>query len=159
MRLCFVSLSLWFVIGTVATASSQPAESADDSYEFRYHTYAESTAILKNLASRYPRLAKLYSIGKSATGNREVWCIEIGNQDTGPAEHKPATQRGRGPDPQNSHHCSPAGSEPGLLSSFSCSCVSFASPPRTFCQLGWLSKGAIKTIQNTNGLLTWPARN
>lgn len=67
------------------TAAAQAAP-----YEFRYHTYSESTALLQDLANGYPRLAKLYSIGKSAVGAREVWCIEIGNQDTGPAPEKPA---------------------------------------------------------------------
>jgi hypothetical protein len=60
-------------------------------YEFRYHSYEESTAVLERLADRYPTLAKLYSIGKSATGTKELWCMEIGNQETGPAEEKPAT--------------------------------------------------------------------
>jgi len=64
---------------------------AKDNYEFRYHNYNESTKILKNLASKYPKLAKLYSIGKSATGKREIWCIEITNQETGNAKDKPAS--------------------------------------------------------------------
>ncbi len=60
-------------------------------YEFRYHTYQESTAHLQELAEEYPQLAKLYSIGKSATGTKEIWCIEISNQESGQAEDKPAT--------------------------------------------------------------------
>ncbi len=60
------------------------------SYEFRYHSYTESTALLERLADRYPNLAKLYSIGTGVIGNRELWLIEIGNQETGPAESKPA---------------------------------------------------------------------
>ncbi len=44
----------------------------------------------RSLAKAYPRLAKLYSIGKSATGTKEIWCIEIGNQDTGGPDTKPA---------------------------------------------------------------------
>ncbi|MCJ7626792.1 MAG: M14 family metallopeptidase [Longimicrobiales bacterium] len=59
-------------------------------YDFRYHTYGPSTARLQELAKAYPRLAKLYSIGKSATGTKEIWCIEIGNQDTGGPDSKPA---------------------------------------------------------------------
>ena len=63
----------------------------DSQYDYRYHLYAESTALLRQLAMRYPDLAKLYSIGKSATGSKEVWCIEIGNRATGAPEDKPAT--------------------------------------------------------------------
>lgn len=60
-------------------------------YEFRYHTYAESTALLEDLVRQHPGLAKLYSVGKSAAGAKEIWCVEIGNQATGAAEEKPAT--------------------------------------------------------------------
>ncbi len=65
-------------------------EAQEPGYDFRYHPYAQSTAILQGLAEDFPRLAKLYSIGKSATGHREIWCIEIGNQDTGNPGGKPA---------------------------------------------------------------------
>jgi hypothetical protein len=58
-------------------------------YEYRYHNYDESTALLEALAERYPNLAKLYSIGTGVTGKRELWVIEIGNQETGVAETKP----------------------------------------------------------------------
>ncbi len=71
-----------FVLTPLGHAQTAP-------YEFRYHDYDESTALLRSLADRYPRLAKLYSIGTGVIGNRELWCIEIGNQDTGPAESKP----------------------------------------------------------------------
>jgi hypothetical protein len=67
------------------TGSAQEPE-----YAFRYHSYDQSTAVLRGLAEAFPRLAKLYSIGKSATGDKEIWCIEIGNQDTGAPEAKPA---------------------------------------------------------------------
>lgn len=67
------------------SAAAQPA-----AYEYRYHNYAESTAILQDLAKRHPQLARLYSLGKSAAGGRELWCIEISNLQTGPAQHKPA---------------------------------------------------------------------
>ncbi len=78
---------LCLFLSSIATCELAGAQD----YEFRYHTYGESTAILKELAARYPRLANLYSIGKSATGAKEVWCIEISNEDTGAAETKPAT--------------------------------------------------------------------
>jgi len=63
---------------------------AQESYEFRYHDYAESTALMQELASSFSKLARLYSIGKSATGTKELWCIEISNQESGNAEDKPA---------------------------------------------------------------------
>jgi len=69
---------------------AQSVSAQEPGYEFRYHTYAQSTAILQGLAEEYPSLAKLYSIGKSALGQREIWCIEIGNQATGDPESKPA---------------------------------------------------------------------
>jgi hypothetical protein len=85
VRICTLFI---FLLGIIPTAS---AYAQDSEYEFRYHTYAESTALLRALAEEYPDLAKLYSIGKSATGEKEIWCIEIGNQATGAAESKPAT--------------------------------------------------------------------
>ncbi len=84
IRSCCAMLLMGLVLA--ATAHSQTA-----AYEFRYHTYAESTALLQDLVRQYPGLAKLYSIGKSATGAKEIWCIEVGNQATGAAEDKPAT--------------------------------------------------------------------
>lgn len=76
---------------TILNAVNGYAAERQSQYEFRYHNYAESTALLQDLAARYPRLAKLYSIGKSVTGTKEIWCIEIRNQETGAVEDKPAT--------------------------------------------------------------------
>jgi hypothetical protein len=81
------SLLLPILVALLPGANTQ-AQTFD--YEFRYHDYDESTLLLKELANAYPQLAKLYSIGKSVTGQREIWCIEVGNQATGPAESKPA---------------------------------------------------------------------
>ena len=81
--------SVLMLICVILVFSTQPVQA--QSYEFRYHNYEESTALLKDLAERFPKLAKLYSIGKSATGKRELWCIEIGNQETGDSADKPAT--------------------------------------------------------------------
>ncbi len=81
------SLILMFVAALVPSTYAD-AQIAD--YEYRYHNYEESTAMLRRLADRYPNLAKLYSIGTGVIGNRELWCLEIANQDTGPAEAKPA---------------------------------------------------------------------
>lgn len=79
-----------FSVFLVGICLSTQADAQTTSYEFRYHTYLESTAMLESMAARFPHLAKLYSIGTSVTGTKELWCIEIGNQDTGPAETKPA---------------------------------------------------------------------
>jgi hypothetical protein len=67
-----------------------PLSAQEQGYEFRYHTYAESTAILRELAASYPDLAPLYSIGRSVMGEREIWCMEIGNRNSGDPEAKPA---------------------------------------------------------------------
>jgi murein tripeptide amidase MpaA len=53
-----------------------------------YYDYEQMTAHLKALASAYPELAKLSSIGKSHRG-RDVWMVEITNPETGPGEDKP----------------------------------------------------------------------
>jgi hypothetical protein len=81
------------VLGLLASvfALSALKPSQKKGYEFRYHNYAESLAILEQLASEYPGLTKLYSIGKSVTGKRNIWCMEIGNQTKGNAENKPAS--------------------------------------------------------------------
>ena len=70
--------------------SAPPSAVRGQDFDFRYHTYEESTRILRGLASEYPELAKLYSIGTSVIGDRELWCMEISNQATGPAPSKPA---------------------------------------------------------------------
>ena len=81
------------VLGLVCLAVPAPLAQAPQrpaAYEFRYHPYAESTALLRQWAERYPRLARVYSLGRSATGQRDLWCIEIANQSTGEAAGKPA---------------------------------------------------------------------
>lgn len=79
------SLVFSLFLSLVSTGAAQSRE-----YTFDYHTYAESTALLQDMVKGYPHLAKLYSIGKSATGTRDLWCIEIGNQESGTAADKPA---------------------------------------------------------------------
>lgn len=54
----------------------------------RYHRYAELEQALRALQVAYPNLARLYSVGQSYEG-RELWCMEIGNLDTGAPEEKP----------------------------------------------------------------------
>ena len=54
-----------------------------------YYVHEELTEALKLLASEYPSLAKLTSVGKSVEG-REIWVMEITDSETGPPEGKPA---------------------------------------------------------------------
>jgi len=54
----------------------------------KYRTYDELYAVMKQLADEYPNFSKLYSIGQSLQG-RELWTMEITNQETGPADEKP----------------------------------------------------------------------
>jgi murein tripeptide amidase MpaA len=54
----------------------------------RYYSYEELINLLKRLATDYPRLTKLSSIGQTFQG-REIWLIEITNSDTGSAAGKP----------------------------------------------------------------------
>ena len=55
----------------------------------KYYDYGGITEILKKIATAYPGLAKLESIGKSFEG-RDIWCITITDFKSGPAESKPA---------------------------------------------------------------------
>ena len=75
--------------GNKSPVNPFPPDSSSE-FEFRYHNYSESTSLLKNLAARYPQLCKLYSIGKSATGKREIWCLEVGIQESAVPMDKPA---------------------------------------------------------------------
>lgn len=54
-----------------------------------YYLYDELTETLKNLASEYPSIANLRSVGKSVEG-RELWFMEVTNFETGAPETKPA---------------------------------------------------------------------
>lgn len=82
----------FIVLATIAFSSFLAAanEMRADEYAYRYHNYEESTTLLRNLVSRYPSLARLYSLGKTVTGRREIWCMEITNQAEGVSEEKPA---------------------------------------------------------------------
>jgi murein tripeptide amidase MpaA len=54
-----------------------------------YFRYDDLTRHLQNLASRYPKLCTLASIGRSFRG-REVWCMTVTNSATGSHADKPA---------------------------------------------------------------------
>ena len=53
-----------------------------------YPLYNELVDILHQIQKEYPKLTKLYSIGKTLQG-RELWTMEVTNQETGPGEDKP----------------------------------------------------------------------
>ena len=54
----------------------------------RYNDYAGLTDVMKRIASAYPDLAKLESIGKSFEG-RDMWCIAITDYKKGDPSRKP----------------------------------------------------------------------
>ncbi len=54
----------------------------------RYNDPAGIAEILKKIATAYPKLAKLESIGKSFEG-RDIWCIAITDYTKGTADKKP----------------------------------------------------------------------
>jgi murein tripeptide amidase MpaA len=55
----------------------------------KYYLYEEIVAFLKGAEEAYPRLLRVYSIGKSYQG-RDLWLAELTNAQTGPADEKPA---------------------------------------------------------------------
>lgn len=59
-------------------------------YDYTYHTYAESLALLEEWTNTHPELAQLRSLGESQSGTMDLWMVEITNRETGPAEEKPA---------------------------------------------------------------------
>lgn len=53
--------------------------------EFKHHNFVEMEKVLKEIHETYPKLTRLYSIGKSVE-NRDLWVIEIGKN---PGVHVP----------------------------------------------------------------------
>ena len=54
-----------------------------------YYDYEELTERLRSLATSYPGLAQLESLGKTHQG-RDIWVMNLTNLETGTAEYKPA---------------------------------------------------------------------
>jgi len=50
----------------------------------KHHNYSDMTKVLKTLASQYPKISRLYSIGTSVEG-RELWVLEISDE---PGHHQ-----------------------------------------------------------------------
>jgi len=57
--------------------------------EQKYHTFAEMTASLNNLAKTFPNLTRLTSIGATLE-KREIWMLQIANPAGVPPEERPA---------------------------------------------------------------------
>ncbi len=55
----------------------------------RFYDHAGLGAILAKLHKAFPKVTKLYSIGKSFEG-RDLWCLEITAEDKGDPKRKPA---------------------------------------------------------------------
>jgi hypothetical protein len=84
-RILAFSMALFGVGIVLASSASGTGRDIDWT---QYHNYAETTAILKSFAQEYPRICKLYSIGKSFQG-KEIWCLEITNLADGDPSLKP----------------------------------------------------------------------
>lgn len=70
------------------TASPYLAESATYRPD-RFYRYAHLTELLETWTGAHPRLSSLSSIGRTFEG-REIWCVTLTNQATGPHDEKPA---------------------------------------------------------------------
>ena len=68
-------------------ALGAPAEREVEVSWNRFHDHAGMTKILSRIHEAFPHLTRLYSIGNSYEG-REIWCLEVTNQETGKAESK-----------------------------------------------------------------------
>ncbi|MDZ7342442.1 MAG: M14 family metallopeptidase [candidate division KSB1 bacterium] len=89
---CGVLLVLFMIAPRLLAQRSQTGTSHGEESFFvnwkHYPDYEEMTQILKGLAQKFPRLAKLHSTGKSRQG-RELWIMEINNPATGKPLDKP----------------------------------------------------------------------
>jgi hypothetical protein len=65
-----------------------PANPKVSAHWNRYHSHAQATKILQDLAKVYPKLCKLQSIGKSY-GKRDMWVMTITDSAVGDAKTKP----------------------------------------------------------------------
>ena len=87
-------LSALLACAPTAAVSAQPVAAPPPDFAFDYSRWPyplhqEVGERLRRLAAKYPRLARLHTIGKSAEG-RDLWVLEITNAATGPGESKPA---------------------------------------------------------------------
>jgi hypothetical protein len=85
---CVAAALLISGLSGIAHAQQQIPSKVDVAWN-RYYDYDEMTQILHDLASAYPKLLTLQSLGKSEQG-REMWIVTLNNPETGPADAKPA---------------------------------------------------------------------
>ena len=72
--------------------------------EFKYHNFTKLEKFLKEIHETYPKLTRLYSIGKSVQ-NRDLWVLEI---STNPGVHTPLV-------PDFKFIANMHGNEPGMI--------------------------------------------
>ena len=87
-----VAVTICVMTGTVMTLSPRPAGQGRGATPVafdHYHGYEETVTLIRALAAAYPKLARVYSIGKDLKGY-DTWLLEISNRDSGKAEEKPA---------------------------------------------------------------------
>lgn len=87
-RVCFLILPTLLGVNVGGLGRPAPVEPTFDASRWPYPLYAEVVTQLQHLPRRYPKLARLHTIGKSGEG-RDLSVLEITNADTGPGESKP----------------------------------------------------------------------
>jgi hypothetical protein len=101
-----VALALALALSALPAAAAEPLLRADGRVDWtRYHDSEQSVQLLRELAARYPKLARLSSIGKSYQG-KDLWMLELTNTSTRAAADKPGYYIDGGV-----HSCELAGSE------------------------------------------------
>src|SRR5262245_42843902 len=98
-------LFIWAPLATSSAGASNPKPKADDPADHsfpalgssaqrkvnvewnRFYDTAGLGAILARIHAAFPKLTKLYSVGKSVEG-RDLWCLEV-TSATGDAKRKP----------------------------------------------------------------------
>lgn len=91
MRRAKCNVFLIFILLFLCSCNrQQQAPVSEQSVDWnRYYSNDETNQIMRSYAARYPKLTRLYSIGKSFKG-ADLMLMEVTNQEAGPAEEKPA---------------------------------------------------------------------
>lgn len=87
MERLILLLVAYFIYLRVALVFSRPSAKTrtlgDD--DWTHHNFDQMTAYLQDLHRQYPKITRLYSIGKSVQG-RKLWVVEISDN---PGKHEP----------------------------------------------------------------------